>query len=184
MPKNLASQVWRQPTGKIRFASSHCNNWSSRARAAIMPENDASNVKNVVGQLTQQFQIPPYAQEMLYVVTSDGAAQARGKQGQFTLDVPPTDIVRITWGAADGPTLAFWDNAAEWLNLRWDGRVKVGGFVERLHAREVGGRELVIAEVVGRPFAADHLGLPSLDDMRNGVFARPAEIAPLDDDQI
>ncbi len=91
--------------------------------------------------------------------------------------------MRITWGAADGPTLAFWDNTADWLNLRWDGRVKVGGFVERLHAREGGGRELVIAEVVGGPFAADHVGLPSLDDMRNGIFARPSEVEPLDGDQ-
>ncbi len=137
----------------------------------------------VSGQLTEQFQIPAYAQDMLYVVTRDGAAQAQGKHGAFNLTTPPEGVVQITWGAADGPTLAFWNNAAEWLNLRWDGRVKVGGFIERLHARELGGLELVIVEVVGGPFAVDHVGLPSLNDMHNGIFARPADTEPFKKDQ-
>ena len=54
---------------------------------------------------------------------------------------------------------------------------------ERLHARELGGLELVIVEVVGGPFSVDHVGLPSLNDMHNGIFARPADTEPFKKDQ-
>ena len=137
----------------------------------------------VDGQLTAEFRIPAYAQDMLYVVTEDSAAQARDKQGLFSLDTAPDGPLRLAWGAPAGPLLAIWEPAPDPLKLRWNGRVKIGGFIERLHAREVGGLEVIIVEVVGGPFAADYVGLPSLDDMRRGVFARPPNTEPLGTDQ-
>jgi hypothetical protein len=133
----------------------------------------------VEGQLTEDFAIPIYARDMLYVVAGAQSAQASGKHGKFRLEL--TGEVRIAWGDG-GPTLAVWKHAPAEPTLRWDGRVKVGGFVERFHGLEVGGLEIVIAEVVGGSFPVDHVGLPSLEDMRSGVFARPSDSEPLDRD--
>lgn len=137
-------------------------------------QHDAAGIR---GQITDDFRLPVYAQDMLFVVTGAGSAAAQGPQGSYLLDHPPEGALRVTWGAADGPTLAFWPDA-EQAHLRWDGRVKVGGFIERLHARELGGLEVIIIEVVGGPFAADHVGLPSLNDMKHGIFARPSDTEP------
>ncbi len=136
----------------------------------------------VEGQLSDDFRIPAYAQDMLFIVSGANTVQARGKNGTFPLDVPSDGPLHLTWGAG-GPILAVWSAVPERLHFDWDGRVKVGGFIERLHAREVGGLELVVAEVVGGPLAVDHVGLPSLGDMRNGIFSRPSDAEPLGRDQ-
>ncbi len=133
---------------------------------------------SVEGQLTNSFSIPGYAQDMLYVVTDAGVAQTLGKNGQFALETLPEGQVRITWGTSEGPILTYWNNVSM-LDLEWDGHIKVGGFIERLHAHEVGGLELIIVEVVGGAFPVNHTGLASLADMRQGIFARPADTEPL-----
>ncbi len=135
------------------------------------------------GQLTSNFRIPSYAQDMLYLVSAGTATPARGKQGHFGMERAPELPLRLVWGGANGPTLAVWQTIPDQGNLEWDGRVRVGGFVQRLHARELGGLEIVIAEVVGGSFPVDHVGLPSLDEMRRGIFARPSDEEPLDQDQ-
>ncbi len=135
------------------------------------------------GQLAGDFHIPSYAQDMLYLVSGEAVAQAQGKQGHFSLDETPEIPLRLVWGGADGPTLAVWQALPEQGSLEWDGRVKVGGFIERLHARELGGLEIVIAEVVGGSFPVDHVGLPSLDEMRQGIYARPSDEEPFDQDE-
>jgi hypothetical protein len=143
---------------------------------------DKNSNSGTSGQLTDEFRIPTYAQDMLFIVTGEGSSQAQGKQGKYTLDSAPQETVRLTWGASDGPALAYWSET-EWPTARWDGRVKIGGFVERLHARELGGLEVVIIEVVGGLLPANHVGLPSLNDMRNGIFARPSDSEPFGTDQ-
>ncbi len=134
------------------------------------------------GQLSESFAIPAYAQDMLYLVCDDNAVQTRGKYGKFKLDAAPPGPLSVTWGAG-GPTLVVWSHPPEAARLQWDGRVKVGGFIERFHGLEVGGVEVVIAEVVGGPFPINHVGLPSLDDMHNGIFARLSDAEPLGRDQ-
>jgi hypothetical protein len=135
------------------------------------------------GQLSADFRIPAYAQDMLYVVTANISAQTRGKNGLFSLGAAPDGSLWLAWGAPNGPMLAIWEDVPASLKLKWDGRVRIGGFVERLHALEVGGLEVIVIEVVGGPFAADYVGLPSLDDMRRGVFARPPDAESLGRDQ-
>jgi hypothetical protein len=130
------------------------------------------------GQLTKTFSIPGYAQDMLYIVTDSGSAQTQGKSGKFSLDAKPEGSVRLHWGTTSGPILICWENPAD-LQLGWDGHIKVGGFIERLHAHEVGGLELIIVEVVGGAFPNGHRGLASLEDMRQGIFARPADTEPI-----
>ena len=135
-------------------------------------------------QLSTEFRIPVYAQDMLYVVSGDHSVQTTGKQGQFALDTEPDEMLTLAWGTPDGPTLALWEEVPKSLKLGWDGRVCIGGFIERLHAREVGGLEVVVIEVVGGPFASDYIGLPSLDDMRRGIFARSPDAEPVGDEHV
>ncbi len=107
-----------------------------------------------------RYKPPSYAADMLRVLAGETHA--------------------IHWGGADGPPLVFWESPIEPFDaLRaWDGRVKIGGFVERLHARQIGDVEFTVAEVVGGAFAADYNGLPTLDEMRRGIYARPADTEP------
>jgi hypothetical protein len=139
--------------------------------------------KETAGQLTRTFQIPVYAQDMLFIVTNSGSAQTEGEQGDFDLEFPVDGGAQLRWAAPNGPILASWDIVKAWSTLNWDGHVKIGGFIERLHAHELGGLEVVVFELVGGPFPGDHVSLPSLEDMRKGIFARPSDTEPLVQDQ-
>lgn len=132
------------------------------------------------GRIAGRWRIPAYAQDMLYIVSGESRAQLQGTDGQFVLEGELSDVLRITWAWwRVGPTLVHWPLPLETDDLEWDGRVKVGGFVQRLHAREIGGMEIVIAEIVGGAFEASYGDLPSLEDMKGGIFARPADSEPL-----
>ncbi len=135
------------------------------------------------GQLSSDFRIPSYAQDMLYLVSAGTATQVEGGHGHFSLEAAPEFPLRLVWGGPNGPIVAVWQSIPDPTKLDWDGRVRIGGFIERLHARELGGLEIVIAEVVGGSFPVDHVGLPSLDEMRRGIYARPSDKEPLDQDQ-
>ncbi len=111
--------------------------------------------------ITGKWRVPAYAQDMLRLISDEC-------------------IQRIEWGAG-GPTLVFWKPPA--LEPTWSGRVKVGGFIERLHAFEIAEMEIVIAEIVGGAFPAAHSGLPTLEDMKRGIYARPADLEPYGTDQ-
>lgn len=143
-----------------------------------------SSAGSSIGQLSDSYSIPAYARNMLYVVIGGGhALKVSGKQGRFHPAPVTGGTARIAWGTAEGPILAQWEKVGG-ANLQWEGRVKVGGFIERLHSCEVGGLEIVIAEVVGGPFPTDHVALPSLSDMRRGIFSRPSDAEPLAKDQV
>ncbi len=136
--------------------------------------------------LTSAYQIPRYAQDSLFLVCASQTANAKGVHGEYSLDKTtlPVEHVELHWAHPDGPALACWDNLEDWSELNWTGQIKVGGFIERLHGREISDLEVVIAEVVGGPLPGDHISLPTLRDMRNGVFAYPADREPLKQDQI
>ena len=124
-------------------------------------------------QISLKWRVPAYAQGLLIPGSDDTFAY-------------------IHWVDGDGPTLAYWAlpeadaeaNPSSTVNaaFEWDGRIVVGGFVERLHIRRLGDVELVIAEIVGGVFPAQYHNLPTLADMREGVFSRPADLEPADDD--
>lgn len=123
-----------------------------------------------------EWTIPPYAQAMLWLAGDGEAMQVAGDRGAFTLDVPDdgAGTIDLTWGIAGGPLLARWPVALadSPVTLDWRGAVAVGGFVERLHAFEVRGLELVVAELVGALLPLNYPRLPSLDQMRRRVFQR------------
>lgn len=86
------------------------------------------------------------------------------------------DHLVLRWGTNDGPILAAWENSKKSV---WNGEIHVGGFVERLHALEPSGMELVIAEIVGGAFPANQPILATLDEMKQGIFSHPAEAEPI-----
>lgn len=125
------------------------------------------------------WRIPHYAREMLWVQQGDRAAQAQGERGVFSLSAPadPRAAVALAWGAASGPPLAIWTPPEPGTPFAagWDGAVRVGGFIERIHVQETRDLELVIAEIDGAPLAPDSRALPGLDDMRAAPFRHGPE---------
>ncbi|HLY28478.1 MAG TPA: hypothetical protein VKQ72_19175, partial [Aggregatilineales bacterium] len=83
-------------------------------------------------ELCSQYDIPRYAQELLFLVCRSQVAQLHGSHGTYSLD-KLDDLVELHFGRADGPTLALWQDFDDPTALAWDGQIKVGGFVERLH---------------------------------------------------
>lgn len=128
------------------------------------------------------WQIPAYAQDMLWVQCAGHSVQASGPRGQFAIEQPPAGAVaRLTWGHAGGPLLAEWTPAGAAFAAGWQGEVIVGGFVERLHAFETRHLELVIAEIEGDALPPGHTRVPGLEQMRAATFSRRDETYPAPD---
>lgn len=112
----------------------------------------------------------------------DHAVQASGPRGTFDLDVTANadEPIRLRWGTANGPPLADWriSGANMPFVAGWQGTVAVGGFVERLHALERRGLEIVVAEVEGTMLPPDYARLPTLDQMQRAPFRRRTEPEP------
>lgn len=123
--------------------------------------------------------IPDYARSMLWLHAGGDTAPASGPRGAFTVTpAQAPHAFEVRWGRADGPPLAGWplpdDPAQDALVMDWNGSVAIGGFVERLHVGTFRGLELVIAEIEGGRLPDGYRRLPTLADMRAGVFSRRA----------
>jgi len=122
------------------------------------------------------WRVPAYAQDMLWVQVRDHAVQASGLRGAFDLDIAVNadEPVHLLWGTANGPPFAEWhmSGADRPFVAGWQGAVGVGGFVERLHALERRGLEVVVAEVEGTALPLEYAGLPTLDQMQHAPFRR------------
>jgi hypothetical protein len=118
-----------------------------------------------------KWQIPPYAQNMLWVRANESAAQASGPRGAFALDDAGGEIA-LAWGTADGPVLARWPDMPAGEVLGWSGSVGVGGFVERLHVFETRGLEVVVAEIEGDTLPMGYRRVPALADYQAGNVQR------------
>jgi hypothetical protein len=129
-----------------------------------------------------EWRVPVYAQDMLWVRVGDHAVRASGLRGLFDLEVTgdADEPINLLWGTADGPPLATWHRAGPGTPfvLGWQGTVAVGGFVERLHALERRGLEVVVAEVEGKTLPPDYARLPTLDQMQRRPFRRRNEPEP------
>lgn len=118
------------------------------------------------------WQIPAYAQDMLWLSGSVQSVQLMGSRGVFMLEhdiAPGTEALTLCWGYAEGPLLARWplpENTNRPFALDWRGEVGIGGFVERLHVLEVRDLPLVVAEIEGALLPSGHPVLPTLDQMR------------------
>jgi hypothetical protein len=123
------------------------------------------------------WQIPPYAQDMLWLHCGEHVAQASGPRGAFAFDSAGHEIV-LAWGVSEGPLLARWPlpRDGDPLILNWPGTVGVGGFVERLHVFETRGLEVMVAEIEGDVLPPGYRRLPTLADMKTGLFRRGDEV--------
>jgi hypothetical protein len=128
------------------------------------------------------WRVPVYAQDMLWVRAGDRTVRASGLRGVFDLEVTgdADEPINLLWGTADGPPLAVWSRPGldTPLVLGWQGGVAVGGFVERLHALERRGLEVVVAELEGMTLPPEYTRLPTLDQMQRGPFRRRNEPEP------
>jgi hypothetical protein len=122
------------------------------------------------------WRIPAYAQDMLWMQQGDHAVRTSGPRGSFSLDVPGEgqDAMFLAWGTADGPPLTIWyrpDTGAPFV-VGWQGTVRIGGFVERLHVLETRGLEIVIAEIEAGLLPPHYRRLPTLVQMQGAPFRR------------
>lgn len=137
-------------------------------------------MSDIIGHLVDalsDWQIPAYAQEMLWVQQGGNTVQAAGPRGEFSLAVSEPGPMQVAWGADDGPVILVTDLTTDDAppEIHWQGTVNVGGFIERLHVLETHGLELVIAEIEGRLLARDYPRLPSLAQMHEKAFSRSAD---------
>ncbi len=106
-------------------------------------------------QLTDTWHIPVYAQPYLWVEGLSGAGRAEGIHGEFEL---PSECPEVTVYWRDVHTGAALAHLAyKPGNLGWDGRVRVGGYVDAVHITEVAHAELTVAVIHlgGQPLLHD-----------------------------
>jgi hypothetical protein len=121
-----------------------------------------------------KWQIPTYAQSVLWVQSGESAAQTSGPRGVFALDDTGGEIA-LAWGTAEGPVLVRWPDMPAGEVLGWTGSVGVGGFIERLHVFETRGLGVMVAEIEGDVLPADYRRVPTLADYQAGNVQRRDE---------
>lgn len=132
----------------------------------------------------EEWSIPAYAQQMLWLRQGDAAVQVSGPRGLFKFDPPSSGGLRLMWGTTEGTPLAAWPETSnsESITLNWNGHVAVGGFITRLHALEVRDLEIVIAEVEGGLLPPGYVRWPSLAEMSSAPFRRDLDQTPVERD--
>jgi hypothetical protein len=89
---------------------------------------------DLTGALCDDFDIPAYARNRLWLDSESGAAQCEGDSGLFTLEAP-AQILTLRWNGADGMPLTQLAWKAD--NLQWNGSIRLGGIVEAIHLTEL-----------------------------------------------
>ncbi len=127
---------------------------------------------NLSGQLTADWEIPPYARDVLWLSGGDGIAQAKGVHGLFTLNAP-AQVLTLRWGGADGPGLTQlrWKTG----NLGWDGTARLGGYVDALHITELPGTDVPITVIHfgGQPLKPDVAPYPDARQRYHAPYPVP-----------
>lgn len=144
-------------------------------RKQVISVNDA-----LVGQLTQHWQIPEYAQNRLWVDSEASSAKCEGVQGLFELDAP-AQILTVRWNSDEGIPLT----QVNWQvdNLQWDGSVRLGGIVEAIHLTELSKVDFPMAIVFfsGQPLLPSTKPYPDVSQRDKSGFAIPEYIEGVDD---
>lgn len=133
------------------------------------------------GQLSTTWNIPEYARDMLWLETDAGFARAEGLYGLFTLPAP-AEILTLRWGGETGPALA----QLRWQvdSLRWDGAVRVGGFVDSMHLTDLPRmpEPVVVLTVGGQPLKPSSAAFPTADQRRRVPYPPPDFFAGIADE--
>lgn len=140
---------------------------------------------SLTGQLTGKWSIPPYARDMLWLETMDTIVQTQGEHGTFALPAP-AELLTLRWGSdaeqnavttelSGGSALARLRWHAD--SLDWDGRVRVGGYIDAMHITPIEGldedRALVVLTVGGVPLLPNVHPYPDAAARRNVPYPAP-----------
>jgi hypothetical protein len=112
------------------------------------------------------WQIPAYAQDMLYVDSVSGTTKAFGGTGEFEL-ITPSPYVTVYWrDVHQGTPLAHLDWKAD--SLEWDGQIRIGGYVDAVHMTNPNddSQSVVIFHLGGQPLLPHTEPYPSATDRR------------------
>ncbi len=135
---------------------------------------------NLNGQLTADWEIPPYARDALWLGGGNDKVQVEGAHGIFTLNAP-AQALTLLWGGADGPSLT----QLQWKtdNLGWDGSVRLGGYVDALHITELPGTDIPIAIIHfgGQPLKPDVTPYPAAGQRYHAPYPVPDFHGGIDD---
>ena len=111
------------------------------------------------------WEIPPYAQDALWLDGPSGQFRTAGNQGHFQLDRPVPELT-LRWGGAEGAILAQlpWQTLPwQTPSLGWDGRVGLGGYLDALHITSIPGLDfaIVVLFLVGQPLNPNYPAYPN-----------------------
>lgn len=121
------------------------------------------------GQLCSHWQIPEYAQKLIWVDSEQETTVTEGPAGLFTLTAP-APVITLRWGSPDGAPLTQLNWQPD--SLEWNGDIRIGGAVEAIHIREIPGLPdaVMIVTIEGvplrptaMPFHPAHLRETSVD---------------------
>lgn len=130
------------------------------------------------GQLTSSWLIPQYARGALWLETESCTVQTEGDYGQFILNAPASQLT-VRWGGDHGPALARLSWQVDTLD--WDGRVRVGGYVDAIHVTELPGITYPITVIYmgGQPLKQGAIGFPDTSIRAAVPYPTPEFYAPL-----
>jgi hypothetical protein len=132
------------------------------------------------GQLTDDWEIPSYAQTMLWLDSETGTSRCEGAHGLFELDAPAS-VLTLRWGSHGGAPLT----QLKWQpdNLGWDGTIRLGGMVEMLHLTEIEtlGLPLAVVHFSAQPLLPETVPYPDASHRKQNLFEVPYYVDGVDD---
>lgn len=140
-------------------------------------------MKTISGKLrlTEGWSFPAYATDMCWLSTSTGGVSAIQIDGSFSFEnaEDSPSKIQLRWGNPAGSPLTSWTiDSSDSLMLAWNGKVTLGGFIERSHLLEFEDVPLMVIELVGGAYPTAYTALPDLKTLQAGPFARTPDFDP------
>lgn len=130
----------------------------------------------------KSWRIPDYVNGALWIEGDGETVRAEGPAGLFTLK-SPSAWINVRWGSANGAVLARLRWQADCLN--WNGRVRLGGYIDALHLSQLGtgGDEYYgVVFFGGQPLKPETSLYPTTGQRTRSVYAPPDFYKLIDSD--
>lgn len=125
----------------------------------------------LTGALCDDYTIPSYAQDRLWLDSEATSARCEGETGLFSLSAP-APLLTLRWNGADGMPLTMLKWQAD--NLQWDGSIRLAGIVEAIHLTELEDIEMPMALIY---FSAQSL-VPEIQQYPDASQRKLSRIMP------